>query len=121
MADLLQSIPSDVEEQAPATDSNEADVHLTRLLVAGVEEPWYRSLFQSIRDIVKPQKLPPLEVTSKPVVVKDIWGLYGKKRSSGVMSLAIHASVVVLLFTVASSRAVQNQVKQIITPIIAPD
>lgn len=121
MADLLQSTPSDVEEQAPATDPNEADVHLTRLLVAGVEEPWYRSLFQSIRDIVKPQKLPPLEVTSKPVAVKDIWGLYGKKRSSGVMSLVIHASVVVLLFTVASSRAVQNQMKQIITPIIAPD
>ena len=66
-----------------------ADVHLQRLLAESVEEPWYKSLAQNIRDAVNPPKLPPLEVTSKPVAVKDIWGLYGRKKQSGVMSLLI--------------------------------
>ena len=48
-----------------------ADVHLDRLLAAGVEEPWYKSLIQNIKDAVNPPKLPPLVLTSKPVAVKD--------------------------------------------------
>ncbi|MBM3775775.1 MAG: energy transducer TonB [Acidobacteria bacterium] len=93
--------------------------HLQRLLLAG-EEPWYKSFVQNLRDWIRPAKLPPLEVTSKPVAVKDIWGLYERKNRSGVMSLAIHATVVVLLFTVASSDTVQDKVKQIV-PLVYPD
>src|ERR1700740_1903533 len=31
------------------------------------------SFFENVRDALFPKKLPPLEVTSKPVPVKDIW------------------------------------------------
>jgi TonB family protein len=96
------------------------DDHLSRLLVSETETPWYKSLIENIRDAVSPKPMPPLEMTATPVAVKDIWGFYGdKKRYAGVSSLLIHAGVVVLLFTVASSKAVQNMAKEAVT-LIAP-
>jgi len=96
------------------------DDHLARLLAPTVEEPWFKSLFRNIRETFHPPQLPPLQVTSRPVAVKEIWGLYGKDRKSNFMSLAIHASVVTLLFTVASSSAVQQKAKEVMT-LVAPD
>ena len=96
-----------------------ADDHLSRLLVAEVEEPWYRSLFQNIKDTFNPPKLPPLEVTSKPVAVKDIWGLYGRQPKSFMMSTGFQIGVVALLFTVFSTKVVQDQVKQV-TALVMP-
>jgi len=98
-----------------------ADDHLSRLLVNEVEEPWYRSFIQNIKDLVNPPKLPPLEVTSKPVAVKEIWGLYGRQKRSFIMSTGFQVCIVVLLFTVFSSKAVQNQVKQAVTLIMPAD
>jgi TonB family protein len=100
--------------------ANDADDHLARLYAPTAEEPWYRSLISSIRDTISPPALPPLQVTSKPIAVKDIWGLYGKDQKSNAMSLAIHTTVIVLLFTLASSTAVQNTAKQAVA-IFAPD
>ncbi|HKW99882.1 MAG TPA: energy transducer TonB [Bryobacteraceae bacterium] len=108
MSDLPQNIPTG------------GDDHLARLLAPSVEEPWFRSLTRNIREMVHPPQLPPLQVTSRPVAVKEIWGLYGKDKKSNVMSLVIHASVVTLLFTVASSSAVQEKAKQVVA-IVAPD
>src|SRR5687767_6173994 len=110
MTDLVQN---------PHT-SADADIHLQRLLATSIETPWYRSLFQSIKDAINPPKLPPLELTSKPVAVKSIWGLYGRSPKSGVMSILVHCTVVVLMFTVASSKAVQVKVKEAVH-LIAPD
>jgi protein TonB len=96
-----------------------ADDHLSRLLVSEVEEPWYRSLLQNIKDTFNPPKLPPLEVTSKPVAVKDIWGLYGRQPKSFMMSTGFQIGVVALLFTVFSTKVVQEQVKQV-TALVMP-
>ncbi len=112
MPELVQS--------EPKVEVAEADVHLSRLLADGFEEPWYKSLVENVKDLISPPKLPPLELTSKPVAVKDIWGLYRRDQKSGAMSLAIHASVVLLMFTVLSNRAVQNKVKETVH-LIAPD
>jgi TonB family protein len=98
-----------------------ADDHLSRLLVTGVEEPWYRSLIQNIKDTFTPPKLPPLEVTSKPVAVKDIWGLYGRDKKSFMMSTGFQIAVVALLFTVFSTKVVQDQVKQVATLVMPAD
>src|SRR5205807_2996255 len=83
---------------------NKADEHLARLLAPDVEEPWYKSLYQNVKDAINPPKLPPLEITSKPVAVKDIWGLYSRKSSSFMMSTGFQIAVASLLFTVASSK-----------------
>jgi len=98
-----------------------ADDHLSKLLPSEVEEPWYRSFIQNIREAFSPPP-EPVGVTAAPVPVKDIWGLYGSKKGiSGSMSIGIHALAVVLLVTVASSHAVQQAAKNVITPLIAPN
>src|SRR6202171_2694512 len=108
MADLSQ----------PTNPLASADDHLARLL-APQEESWFRSLHRDIKELIHPPKLPPLEVTSKPVAVKDIWGLYGRQKKSWAMSTSMQAVVVVLLFTVLSSKTIQNAVKEVV-PIFAP-
>ncbi len=113
----MESTP--LPEQNRRTSVNPDD-HLDHLLAPEMETPWFQSLFQNIRELIHPPELPPLQVTSKPVAVKDIWGLYGRKKQSGAYSLAIHIGVVVLLFTVASSKAVQKAAKDLTTTLIAP-
>src|SRR5215467_2379646 len=104
MADLSQ----------PNNPFYSADDHLSRLLPDQVEEPWYRSFITNLKDTFNPPKLPPLEVTSKPVAVKDIWGLYGRQKRSWMFSTGFQVSVAVLLFTVFSSKAVQEKVKEVV-------
>jgi periplasmic protein TonB len=111
-------------ENTPLPEHNNAakfapDEHLDRLLAPEVETPWFKSLYESVRELVHPTALPPLQITSKPIMVKDIWGLYGRKKQSGAYSLAIHVTVIVLLFTLASSKAVQQAAKDV-TSIIMP-
>ncbi len=49
------------------------DVHLDRLLLqTDLEAPWYRSIVRSVREHFNPPKLPPLELTSKPVSEADL-------------------------------------------------
>jgi TonB family protein len=116
MSEKMENTPSREDHSARQYDPSE---HLDHLLAPEVETPWFKSLIESVREIVKPTPLPPLEVTSKPVAVKDIWGQYGQKKESGVYSLAIHVAVIVLLFTALSSKAVQQAAKSV-TALIAP-
>lgn len=95
------------------------DIHLARLLAPDMEEPWYKSLIQNIKDLVNPPKLPPLELTSRPVAVKDIWGLYGRQNRSFMFSTGFQVALVAVVFTLASSKAVQDKVKEFV-PLIAP-
>jgi protein TonB len=45
----------------------EAD-HLDKLLVTtNIELPWYKSIFRNIGELLNPPKLPPLELTSRPL------------------------------------------------------
>ena len=91
------------------------------LLPTEVEEPFLRSLTRNIKELFNPPKLPPLEVTSKPVPVKDIWGSYGGgERRAGLTSFAVHVGVIALLFLLGTNKVVQQVVKQQIE-LIAPD
>lgn len=96
-----------------------AEDHLNRLLLEQVAPPWWSSLYENIRELIQPPKLPPLEVTSKPVAVKDIWGDYRYGKQAGLSSVMMHVTVVVLLFTVATSKTVQQAVKNTVG-IVAP-
>jgi periplasmic protein TonB len=118
MADLKPSVPP---ESSGPNPEDRADEHLNHLLAPEVETPWYRSLIENVRDTIRPPKLPPLEVTSKPVAVKDIWGHYGRSKRSGVASVAIHVAAVTVLFAAASNEAVQDAVVRTVTPVFAPD
>jgi len=98
-----------------------ADDHLSRLLVSQVEEPWYQSLYKHLKETFNPPKLPPLELTSKPVAVKEIWGLYGHQGKSFMMSTGFQVGVVLILFTVFSTKPVQNAVKAVTSLVLPAD
>jgi len=104
----------DMPQDAPET-------HLQRLLTPpDLDQPWYRSFARNIQEMPHPPKLPPLEVTSQPVAVKDIWGLYGRQKKSFLLSTGFQVCAVVLLATLFSSKTVQQTVKQAVvlfTPV----
>jgi TonB family protein len=98
---------------------NPQDDHLDRLLPENVEPPWFVGLWRNIQEMIHPEVLPPLEVTSKPIPVKDIWGLYPTDSKSMLYSVGLQSVVVLLLFTVSFNKAVQDKVKETVT-LIAP-
>jgi TonB family protein len=48
------------------------DSNLDRLLIStNLEEPWFKSIIRAIRETINPPKLPPLEITSRPIEGED--------------------------------------------------
>jgi TonB family protein len=106
------------EETAPI---GKPEDHLEHLLTPrDLEKPWFMTVFKSVKEVINPPKLPPLEVTSKPVDLKEIKIYAGNEAKAGISSLAIHVGVVALMFFLGSLKPVQNAVKETIT-LIAPD
>jgi len=100
-------------------ETGSADDHLNRLLVAEVEQPWYGSFLRNVKEAILPPKLPPLEVTSKPVTVKDIWqgsGVSGRGVGSSVL---LHVVGIAALVFLASMKPVQTAVAKTIS-LVAP-
>src|SRR6185312_10980681 len=94
-----------------------AEDHLARLLVPDTEIPWYRTIAANVRDFIRPEKLPPLELTSKPVAVKDIWGAR-TSRMALVSSALLQGAVVASLLLVGTNPRVQKAIKDVV--LIAP-
>ncbi|MDP9055251.1 MAG: energy transducer TonB [Acidobacteriota bacterium] len=103
------------------TDIND---HLDRLFAADKAEiPWFISLYRSLHDIIKPEELPPLVLTSRPVAVKSIWGLYELNPRSFYTSIAILGTVFALLMATFTSKTVQKKLADrvdLIDPNITP-
>src|SRR5580704_12350444 len=95
----------------------EADDHLSRLLAPDTEIPWYRSIIENIQELIHPEKLPPLELTSKPVAVKDIWG-EGTNPKRVAASVIGHAAIFALLIAIGTNDKVQKAIKNVV--LIAP-
>jgi TonB family protein len=105
--------------QQPNTAGNLED-QLAQTLAGYKEESVFVSLWRNIKETINPPKLPPLEVTSKPVPVKDIWGqTAGNESKSAATSLVIHGVVIGLLVVLSTSKEVQQAVKEF-TPLVAP-
>ena len=94
--------------------------HLERLLLPPtLEIPWYRSLWSNLRASFSPA-VPLLDITAKPVLVRDIWGQYGRQKKSWVMSVALQSAVVLgVVAFAASTPTVQHQIRNI-TSIVLP-
>jgi periplasmic protein TonB len=59
---------------------------------------WNQNNFwQNVRDALFPKKLPPLQVTSKPVPVKEIWSKDTQFTRVQALSVAIHVGILVLI------------------------
>jgi TonB family protein len=95
--------------------------HLTSALGGLKEEPVLVSIFRNIKEAINPPKLPPLEVTSKPVPVRDIWSRTSEHQSKSlVSSVLIHVGIIALLLFVGTNPVVQEAVKEQVS-LIAPN
>lgn len=100
---------------------DDADAHLARIMALNdTGKPVIFSIIQNIKEAIHPPKLPPLELTSKPVAVRDIWGRDTARRRSQGMSVLIHILIVILAVTLGTNKRVQDAMKNTVT-LIAPD
>jgi periplasmic protein TonB len=101
--------------------SEQDDLHL--LPQTSMDESLWSSLRDNIRAAFFPEKLPPLELTSRPVKVKDIWGEYNYKKESASVSLVVHIAMVAGLIglSIMGARAIKQDKPREIVTLIAPD
>jgi periplasmic protein TonB len=82
-----------------------------------------KSLFRGLDDFFFPKKLPPLQLTSKPIPVRDIWGFYDYKKNGVLGSTVLHivALAVIVGGTILARQMVRavTAPKQVVT-LIAP-
>jgi TonB family protein len=113
--------PEAIGQGQSGLDYSNPDLHLQRLLVTETTEPFVKRFFNDAKEYFFPPKLPPLQVTSKPVAVRSVWGFTsGYGRNAGLSSLLLHGSVVALAFVIGTNERVQQAVKDSVT-LIAPD
>jgi len=115
MAEQLPNNPNPPER-------HEADAHLDHLLApASVNTPLIVSLIQSIKDLINPPKLPPLEITSKPIEMDKRKGAYaGNEWKAAAFSIGINVGVLGLLLLIGTNKDVQEAIQKTVTPLVAP-
>lgn len=95
----------------------------SQLLVGWTEH----SFWQNVRDALFPKKLPPLQVTSKPVPVKSIWSKDTQFTRVQALSVTMHVGILLLIIfpllvdlpSPATTRASDMQVDQLnISPFL---
>jgi TonB family protein len=97
---------SDAKAQAAAlTGGHEFDGFLGK---AFEEKPLWTALYESVRDVFFPVKLPPLELTSTPIPVPDRMAVKPNPWAIGISTAVNGAILLVVLFFVG--RAVVNAV-----------
>jgi TonB family protein len=102
----------------PRLDSNRLDL----LPRGSFDQSLWESLTNNIRETFFPEKLPPLQLTSRPVKVRDIWGGYSYKKQGAWLSLVVHALAVGGLFglTILGAKVVKQTEHQTVTLIAPP-
>jgi TonB family protein len=120
VAELFQKEPNrpPLPQYRPAAEGEDT---LGPMIIESVQEPWFESLGRQLREIGKDKKQPPLHLTSKPVAIKSIWGLYDYKQKGVSTSAIVHVIVVALMFTVFSGPPLEIAKGQSVTLIIPVD
>ena len=89
-----------------------------------LEQPLWASLFENLDDFLFPKKLSPLGLTSKPLPVAQLWGLYNYRKNGVLGSIVVHIAVLAAIFelTVMGRKVVQStQQSQATVILVAPD
>ena len=103
--------------------ANDAVQSLTGTASPGIKtepQPLYLSLFRHIRDIIVPTKLPPLELTSTPVQVPDIWSKQKAFSGSRAVSVFLHAALVAAALVWSVRQVTTLDAPKTTTVLIAP-
>jgi periplasmic protein TonB len=84
----------------PAPDPGKDDKTLEPAFLKGIDyEPAWKTLAAGILDILYPKKLPPLELTSKPIAVVDPMAFKRSPKSSAI-SIAAHAILILAIIAI---------------------
>ncbi len=95
--DLLTQPDSKSQAAASPASGHELDTLLGR---AFEEKPIWAGLYESIRDVFFPPKLPPLELTSKPIPVPDRMAVKANPWAVGISTTVNLAILLIVLFFV---------------------
>jgi TonB family protein len=93
--DLLMQSDTDTPTAASPGDTRGLDALLGR---AFEEKPIWVGLYESVRDVFFPQKLPPLELTSTPIPVPDRMAVKANPWAIGISTTLNLAILLVVLF-----------------------
>jgi len=116
MANQLLIAPNDVTNFRRSMPSKVPNFNVK------VEESLLGSLKENLRDILFPEKLPPLKLTSRPVAVKSIWGAYDNRKTASTWSIIVHTVMIGTLIGLSifgAKKVVESKHEQV--TLIAPD
>lgn len=82
--------------------------------------PIWQELYENLRDLFFPKKLPPLELTSKPVAVKDPMA-FKRSPTSSLVSFVIHVVVIAIIGILIASQIHQRIVQKAATQLTDVD
>lgn len=118
-------MPNQVLTPPPTTERNiprTQEPELNLLRGSQSDESVWKSLAQQIHERLHPEKLPPLQLTSKPIKVKDIWGDYNYSKKSAVGSTIVHVVAIgAIIGLTIMGRNVVKKVEQQHVTLVAPD
>jgi periplasmic protein TonB len=97
MANDLQILDTESEAVTSLGNGHELDAFLGK---AFEEKPIWAGLYENIRDVFFPPKLPPLKLTSTPVPVPDRMAVKANPWAIGISTSINIAIVLILLFVV---------------------
>jgi TonB family protein len=95
--DLLTQPDTETKDKVPTMSGHELDAFLGK---AFEEKPIWSGLYESIHDVFFPPKLPPLELTSKPIPVPDRMAVKANPVAIGISTSINVAILLVVLFFV---------------------
>jgi len=82
----------------------------------------FQSLKENLRDVLFPEKLPPLKLTSRPVAVRSIWGAYDNRKFARTSSVVVHIAMIGALVAVSIlGRKVYTEQKKETVTLVAPE
>ncbi|MGH9607076.1 MAG: energy transducer TonB [Terracidiphilus sp.] len=108
--------PQPASSGAPTHEGHELDSFLGK---AFEEEPIWRDLYESIRDLFFPVKLPPLELTSTPIPVPDRMAVKPNPWAVGI-SMSINIAIAVLVMFFIGRQVIKAVEKKNVTALIDP-
>ncbi|HTW62826.1 MAG TPA: energy transducer TonB [Terracidiphilus sp.] len=111
--ELLTQTDTETGSAATGTEGHELDALLGK---AFEEKPIWSGLYESIRDVFFPPKLPPLELTSTPIPVPDRMAVKANPWAIGISSTLNLAILAILLF-LGVRQVIKTVTQTNITPI----
>lgn len=100
-------------EVVSATNRTAGEAELPHIgsLESVIEEPIWKTLWTSVQDALFPRKLPPLQLTSAPIAVRDPLAVH-RSPASSALSAVTHIVIVGLLLLFALSQWHEREIKK---------